>query len=59
MAGSRAGDKGLFVYVPEDLHKKFRMKVTRLGLSQKTVLLDFLEAFCKERETNGPAINSK
>lgn len=59
MTASRAGSKGIFVYVPDDLKKKFNMKAARLGLSHKKIFIDFLEAFCVERGTDGTEGHSK
>jgi hypothetical protein len=42
--------KTLFVWVPDDLHSKFKTKVARLGTTAKAVVLSFLRLYVSAGE---------
>ena len=44
------GQKVLFVWIPEELMKKLRIKLIKEGKSAKEVIITFLEYYCKDKE---------
>ena len=56
---TRAGVKGVFVYVPDELQQRFKVKAAQVGKSQKQILLDFLEAYCEGVSVDDGKANRK
>lgn len=42
--------KTLFIYVPDDLHRQFKIKAIRQGTTQKEIILSFLRLYVTEDE---------
>lgn len=47
-----SGIKGLMVWIPEDLHRKFRIKCMQENKTSKSVIIDFIRLYI-EGENDG------
>lgn len=58
MPGQPPGTRGLLTYVPNDLFRKFKIKLAREGKTSKGVIMTFISLYCEETD-NGNKRDSR
>jgi len=53
------GQKVLYVWIPEELYKKLRIKLIKEGKSAKEVIISFLQYYCKDEKIEKKQRNRK
>ena len=51
--------KSIFVFVPDDLHSRFKMKIIEDGTTIKETILSFISEYVKEEKNADKSKNKK